>query len=78
MRTDLAEGLPRVIADRVQLQQLLTKLAARHWSGAGDRTFHCRVARWSHLLCSRSERMSFLAAADPTLHPECRMSDPIV
>ena len=27
MRTDLAEGLPRVIADRVQLQQVLMNLA---------------------------------------------------
>ena len=37
MRTDLTEGLPRVIADRVQLQQVLMNLALNGIEAMHDR-----------------------------------------
>ena len=57
MRTDLAEGLPRVIADRVQLQQVLMNLGlngieAMHVDTAGELSIQSQLAEDSQLLIS--------------------------
>jgi PAS domain S-box-containing protein len=57
MRTDLAEGLPRVIADRVQLQQVLMNLAlngieAMGGDAAGELSIKSQLAENSRPLIS--------------------------
>ena len=57
MRTDLTEGLPTVIADRVQLQQVLMNLAlngieAMHIDTAGELSIQSQLAEDSQLLIS--------------------------
>jgi PAS domain S-box-containing protein len=57
MRTDLAEGLPRVIADRVQLQQVLMNLAlnaieAMRVDTAGELSIKSQLAEDRQLLIS--------------------------
>jgi PAS domain S-box-containing protein len=57
MRTDLTEGLPRIIADRVQLQQVLMNLAlngieAMHTETAGELSIKSQLAEDGQLLIS--------------------------
>jgi PAS domain S-box-containing protein len=57
MRTDLTQGLPRVIADRVQLQQVLMNLAlngieAMHVDTAGELSIKSQLAENSRPLIS--------------------------
>jgi PAS domain S-box-containing protein len=60
MRTDLVEGLPRVIADHVQLQQVLMNLAlngieAMRVDTAGELSIKSQLAEDSQLLISVSD-----------------------